>query len=338
MNAQIFLRRPIRWETWALNAEADRRFRRIFTTIAIPVIALAIIIPFWHLQSVQKGGGTPQGSPQATTVRLLPSPPAPIAKKREEPKPVPKPEEKPQPAPKPEVKPPQVAHAPRTAERPKKPAAPRVSARERAQHIAAASGLNALSTLSDSDFAVPTTPRPLVSGQLTTRGGTGSPRETLRAFERSAGSTADAGVAGVGAAPVTRAQSGTGVGSRRTATVTSAIGFGRDKSRPGDSGRNLHAARTLSEIQLVFDRNKAAFYSLYNAALRRNPNEQGKIVVSLTIAPNGSVTDCHMVYSNTGDKTLEQQVVARVKMMNFGAKAVPSFTYPNYPIHFVPPS
>ncbi|TAM11396.1 MAG: TonB family protein [Nevskiaceae bacterium] len=333
-------RHAILWDSLQLGEVQDRRFRRILLSVALPILVLALVVSFLHLSSAQKGGGNPIGTPDSTTVRLLPTPPAPIAPKAEEPKPTPKPEEKPQPEPKPAPKPTPEPRRRATAPvpRPAAPTPPKITARERAQRVAKQSGLDALAALSDTNIAAGAATRPLVSGQLTTQGSRRDSGSTARAFERSAGASADAGSAGVGSAPVTHAQSGTGVGQRRTATVTSAIGFGRDKSRPGDNGKNLKAGRTLSEIQQVFDRNKAAFYALYNAALRRNPNEQGKIVVSLTIAPNGRVTDCHVVYNNMGDKTLEAQVVARVKMLDFGAKAVPVFTYPNYPIHFVPPS
>jgi protein TonB len=62
----------------------------------------------------------------------------------------------------------------------------------------------------------------------------------------------------------------------------------------------------------------------------------GKIVVSLTIAPDGSVTDCKLVSSSFGDPGLEGKIVQRVKLLNFGAKDVPVFTYPNYPINYLP--
>lgn len=335
--------RAIHWETWALNAEADRRFLRILIGVAIPVLILAIIISVLHFDRIQRGGGVLQNS--TTTVRLLPSPPARPAVKPEEPKPQPKPVPLPQEAapkavthPQPHKAPAKQAHhhvAP-TVPRP----TPRVSARQRAQQLAAASGLNELSALSDS--TMPTvSQRALISGQITTRGGrAGGSSDTAatRAIESSVAATAGAGAGGRGSAPVTRAQSGVGIGRRRTGTVTSSIGFGRDRSRVGANGNAVRAGRSLREIQLVFDRNKGAFYALYNRALRRNPNEQGKIVVSLTIAPDGHVSECHMVYSTMGDSTLEREVVTRVKMMNFGARAVPPFTYPNYPIHFVPPS
>ena len=106
--------------------------------------------------------------------------------------------------------------------------------------------------------------------------------------------------------------------------------------KPGQSGNAKLAGRTLEEIQLVFDRNKASFYSMFNRALRENPDLRGKVVVRLTIAPNGSVTACELVSSELGDPDLEQKVIQRVKLLNFGAKNVPEFTYPNYPIVFLP--
>ncbi len=59
-------------------------------------------------------------------------------------------------------------------------------------------------------------------------------------------------------------------------------------------------------------------------------------MVSLTIVPDGHVSDCHLVYSDLGDRQLEQGVIARITLLNSGVKNVPPFTYPNYPIHFVP--
>jgi hypothetical protein len=119
--------------------------------------------------------------------------------------------------------------------------------------------------------------------------------------------------------------------------VESPVGFGQDRSRPGQGGDSLIAGRTLEEIQLVFDRNKGAITTIYNRAARENPNlGAGKIVISLTIAPNGAVTECKLVSSTFNDPELERKIVQRVLLMNFGAKDVPPYTYPNYPIHFLP--
>ncbi|MDN5872997.1 MAG: AgmX/PglI C-terminal domain-containing protein [Sinobacteraceae bacterium] len=339
MNAQISTLHAIRWETWALNAEANRRFRRIFAAVAIPALILAIIVPLFHLSPLEKGGGKLRNS--STTIHLMPTPPAPKAAKPEQPKPQPEPQPKPQPKPKPKpkpetkpiTKPKATKPAPVAKPRPK----PKPSARERAQRLAAASGLNQLSALSDTDLSA-AAKAPVVSGQLTTQGSRSSSDAARKAFEQSATQGSQPSHGASAASQVTRPQSGHGVGTRRTATVTSSIGSGRDMSKAGANGNAVKVGRTLREIQLVFDRNKSSFYALYNRALRRNPSESGKIVVSLTIASDGHVSECHVVYSNMGDAKLEKQVLTRVKMLNFGAKDVPSFTYPNYPIHFVPPS
>ena len=63
---------------------------------------------------------------------------------------------------------------------------------------------------------------------------------------------------------------------------------------------------------------------------------RGKVVVRLTIAPSGAVTACELVSSELGDPDLERKVIQRVKLLNFGRKNVPEFTYPNYPIIFLP--
>lgn len=86
----------------------------------------------------------------------------------------------------------------------------------------------------------------------------------------------------------------------------------------------------------MFDRNKASFYSMFNRALRDRPDLRGKVVVKLTIAPSGAVTACELVSSELGDPDLERKVVQRVLLLNFGAKNVPEYTYPNYPIVFLP--
>jgi protein TonB len=103
-------------------------------------------------------------------------------------------------------------------------------------------------------------------------------------------------------------------------------------SRSG-SGKKL--SRSREEIELVFDRNKSAIYALYNRALRENPALMGKVVMQLTIAPSGEVTDCRIVSSELGDAELERKLVARVKMFRFEDKDVEAITTTK-PIEFFP--
>ncbi len=101
------------------------------------------------------------------------------------------------------------------------------------------------------------------------------------------------------------------------------------------SGKSTKAARTREEIELVFDKNKSAIYSLYSRALRENPALQGKVVLEVTIAPTGEVTECRVISSELGDPELERKLVARVKMFRFDDRDVATMTTTK-PIEFFP--
>ena len=60
----------------------------------------------------------------------------------------------------------------------------------------------------------------------------------------------------------------------------------------------MSAGRTDEEIQIVFDRYKAALYRLYNRELRKDPTLRGQLVLRLTIEPDGSVSLCQLQSSD----------------------------------------
>jgi hypothetical protein len=109
-------------------------------------------------------------------------------------------------------------------------------------------------------------------------------------------------------------------------------GAGDNVSR---SGGGKKASRSQEEIELVFDRNKAAIYALYNRALRDNPALLGKVVFELTIAPWGEVTDCRIVSTELKDAELERKLIARIRMFRFADKDVEAMTTTK-PIEFFP--
>jgi hypothetical protein len=118
--------------------------------------------------------------------------------------------------------------------------------------------------------------------------------------------------------------------------ATSSIGNGNGNG----SGRPLSggpmSARTDEEIQIVFDRHKAALYRLYNRELRRDPTLQGQMVLRMTIEPDGSVSLCELQATDMQAPKLAAQVVDRVRTFDFGAKDdIPAITI-LYPIDFLP--
>lgn len=133
-----------------------------------------------------------------------------------------------------------------------------------------------------------------------------------------------------------------GIGERldgvAVAKATSTIGTGGGNGDRPLAGGGPSASRTDEEIQIVFDRHKAALYRLYNRALRSNPTLRGQIILRLTIEPDGSVSLCEVKSTDMKAPELARRVVERVKTFDFGAKeGIPPVTIV-YPIDFLPAS
>lgn len=315
---------------WDLGENADRRFRRTVAWLGIPALIIAIVLPFLELSGLQRGGGD---TVEERYVSLVPE--AAPAEQVEEPAPAPEDTPEPEQAKKAEEKPVEKKVEPT----PPKPEPTLAQLQQQAREKAQKSGLLAmadqLAELRDRSLQGLDSSRPLTTDTITAKSGTGASGGATD-FAQAAAATSG-GIGQTGTADTRRSQSGAGLGQRRTTVVESPVGFGQDKTKPGQDGDKLIAGRTLEEIQLVFDRNKGAITAIYNRAARDNPNlGAGKIVISLTIAPSGAVTDCKLVSSTFNDPDLERKIIQRVMLMNFGAKSVPSFTYPNYPINFLP--
>ena len=85
----------------------------------------------------------------------------------------------------------------------------------------------------------------------------------------------------------------------------------------------------------MFDRHKSQLQSLYNRARRNNPVLKGKLVLAVTIRPDGSVSGVKVLSSELQDKALLDSLMARIRNFQFGARDVETVTV-NYPIEFLP--
>jgi hypothetical protein len=141
---------------------------------------------------------------------------------------------------------------------------------------------------------------------------------------------------GINLADISRDFGGGGGGMDGVAVtrVASNIGGGDGPNRPLSGG--ALAGRTDEEIQIVFDRYKAALYRLYNRELRNDPTLRGQLVLQLTIEPDGSVSLCKLHSSNMQAPLLADQVVDRVRGFDFGAKPDIVAVTIIYPIDFLP--
>lgn len=122
---------------------------------------------------------------------------------------------------------------------------------------------------------------------------------------------------------------------RKTSDVTSSIAGNGSVNTRGAGQKSRLASRNQEEIERVFQKNKGAIFSIYNRELRKDPSLQGKVVVELTIAPDGSVTKCTILSSELGHEKLEKRLISKIKKFKFANKAVPVITV-TYPIDFLP--
>jgi len=127
---------------------------------------------------------------------------------------------------------------------------------------------------------------------------------------------------------------GEGIGGVALTRVASSIGGEGGADRPLSGG--AMAGRTDEEIQIVFDRYKAALYRLYNRELRKDPTLRGQIILRMTIEPDGTVSLCQLQSSDMDAPVLAQQVVDRVSGFDFGAKEDIAAVTIIYPIDFLP--
>ena len=218
-----------------------------------------------------------------------------------------------------------VKPAPRIAKT--KPVKPKVSARKQAEQAGLLAMKDALA-----DMRQNTVNTSLKKTRTLSRAG-GKARSTDRAVLTS-GTTRSSG--GIQTASLSRNTGGGQLAARTTTKVHSPSGNAPASGGSGSKGGGERSAgRSIEEIQMVFDRNKGAIYSVYNRALRKDPTLQGKIVLQLTIAPSGKVTSCILVSSELHDGVVSQKISQRVKLFNFEAKDVSEVTI-TYPIEFLP--
>jgi periplasmic protein TonB len=289
---------------WSVIDEDRERFRKILRWVLGFALLLMILIPLLPTPE-RKQAAEEQVPPRLAKLMLEKhEPPPPPPPPKEEPKPEVKKEPKPEPKP--------------------------VDRQEEARKKAAVAGLlpfkDELADLRDNRMVdIATANRPLTD---VVHAGDMAQRSLIT-------SKVGQGSGGINTAQLSRGFGGGGGGlaGRSTTTVSSGIGSGEPKAVRSGSGQK--ASRSREEIELVFDKNKGAIYALYNRALRDNPALQGKVVLELTIAPWGEVTNCRVVSSDLKDPELERKLIARVKLFRFEDRDVEAVTTTK-PIDFFP--
>ncbi len=301
---------------WSTGFDDDVKFKQLARGSLIAAVVFALL--FWVLPQPKIDPKDVAEVPKILVKLVLEQkqlpPPPPVV--REEPKPdkpidkIEPPKPKPEPVVKPEPKPIDTAQ----------------QARDRAKVAGLLPLTNALQSLRDTkitdkldktDLGVvnsnaPFTERSLITSKVGTASG------------------------GINTAALSRNTGGSGIGTRNTTQVDSPVEAiamaGGAAQRSGESGK---ASRSREEVERVFDTNKGRIFTLYNRALRENPALQGKVVLKLTIKPDGHVDSCEVVSSELNDPELLKGLVQRVLLFQFEPKDVETITTTK-PIDFFP--
>ncbi len=352
---------------WALSHEDEHRFRRLFTIVTGLTLAFGIALRF--IAPPEAPREAPRALPPPIARLLLdkpappPPPPAPPTPQARIEPPKPNPADKRAPAPLPTK--PVPRERPVVEARNPVPNKPPGEAIEAARTRAAGVGL--LAALKDAPPELHGAPLAVQLNQNIRPGkgvgagegvGVGAGKEAGLPDRAMITSNAAGGSGGINTAGYSRDSGGGGLAGRATTLVPGVAGGGGGGGPglggqvAGTGGRGLgagagraggtlaksgsgKASRSLEEVRLVLERAKPALYAIYNRALREDPTLQGKVVLELTIAPGGAVTEAHFKSSELKSPELEQKLLARFRLLAFDAEDVETLVT-TYPIDFLP--
>jgi len=292
---------------WDKSDRDQKQFRKILLIVLLFSFLLGILIPMWDIPVPDRVEVVE--IPERLAQLMVPKPPPPPPPKQEV-----REEKKPE------------------KEKAKKEKKPVPEKAKKARKKAERAGLMAFKD----DFAdlIDDTPDAKLGAQAKISGKGSKAKKTTRSLVTS---SVGAGSGGINTAALSRNVGGSGesMGGVEFSRVESSIGTDfAGEERPLSDGPG--PSRTDEEIQIVFDRYKSALYRIYNRQLRKNPTLQGKMVLRLTIEPDGRVSACTVDSSDMDAPELDKKIADRVKKFNFGAKeGVPSITI-LYPIDFLP--
>jgi outer membrane biosynthesis protein TonB len=328
---------------WTVSAEEERRFRRILAAVLLLSLLFGLVMPW-----------LPRPAEDRAAEAVLPPRYAKMLLEHEAlPPPVPKPEAVPNPAeakaekPKEEARNLPVPEARRQVPD-KAPGEKLEAARRKASGVGLLAMKDELADLRGAPVAVQLNQN-IRQGQGVGAGsgpGVGAGTEAGLPVRAMITSNATGGSGGINTGAYSRDTGGGGLAGRSTTMVAGYAGGGGGGGAGGGNGAPRggsvqrgadggKASRSIEDIRLVMERNKAAIYAIYNRALRDDPTLAGKVVVELKIAPSGEVLDCQLVSSEVKAPEFERKLLARIKQFDFGAKDVAVMVL-SYPLDFLP--
>ncbi len=334
---------------WTKDAESERHFRRAVLVAMLFCFIFGSLIPLVKVPILERSDAVVE-IPERLAKLVKKELPKPVAQPKPEPRQIQeepeKPREemaKPQPEKSKPDKTPKVAPVPKPVE----VAAGgngKAAARKKAERVGVLAFKKAFADLMEETPIAKLGTEARLSKETPRVAGQAIAQRSLVAMQAKGGSSGGIGNAGVsrnvgsgnadrlGGGGIGRGGgSGNGAGFSR---VESSLANIAESSRPLSDG--VSSGRTDEEIQIVFDRYKAALYRIYNKELRKDPTLRGKMLLRISIETNGSVSLCSVESTDLASAELVALILERIKRFNFGPKDdVPTITI-LYPIDFLP--
>lgn len=301
---------------WDSSSQDDQQFRKILRIFLLALVALGIVMPLLPVPEIERHEQESLPPQLAQIVLEKKQLPPPVVKKPE-PKKI---EEKP--------KPKKLETKPKPVVKRGAPVKPDVQV-QKAREKAALSGMlqfqDELASMRD-------------EVDVSKLNNTNVTRSEAKAasVDRSiiAGRSGKAS-GGISTASLSQDTGGAALSGRETTRVQSELATVSESAKSSNTSGDAMPVRSDEDIRKIMDRNKGAIFSIYNRALRKDPMLAGKMTVQMVIEPSGEVSAIKLLSSELGDPALEQKLLARVRMIMFGAKSVMRTTL-NYSFEFLP--
>lgn len=308
---------------WQPSEKNSQGFNRLAAVVVVAIVLLAVALSFVPVPEKERRTRVEVPERIARFINQREKPPVPVQP----------PQPKPEPKPLPKVEPKPTVERQRPSEVERKPL---TETEKKAREVAEQSGLLALSSELH-DLMDTTEASAQVAGNLSQDSSGANAVAGHDANIITAGVAAGGG--GVESGRYTGQVGGTQLSAREIATARSGL-FAEDDDETADEPRKTATTRSGNgrseeDVTIIFDRNKGSLYSLYERERRKTPGLQGKIVLQITIAPSGQVTDVKIISSELKNPALEARLISRIKMFKFEAHDVDPVTV-TYPIEFLP--
>lgn len=295
---------------WTPDARGDHQFNLILITVIVFALITGFVLSSIKLPPEIRKAHTPV--PERIAKFIL---------EKEKPKVV---KEKPKPLPKPKLKPKIKKKPPRKNVKKKRLTKELKKARKKAE----SSGLLALSNVL-ADLMDTSEVSAMVSGR-TSKGSTKASSLNKDLLTKGTG----VGSGGVNSKKYAMGVGNTRLSNKELKNFRDSL-LAKNATKKPKRQASKASIRLEEQVTIIFDKNKSKLYSLYNRARRKNPGLKGKIILEITIAPTGKVTNVKILVSELNNKSLEQRIVSRVRQFNFGQSGSETITV-TFPIEFIP--